>query len=119
MPRCTLDALWTLGASPRFSAGGVLRRDFEMLRRAADRQRTRVVRLVTAEACEDQVGGIMTAAVGAVKDVVELEPSARSAAGHAAPHAVSAPYEPGDAGRYVMIRALGHSRVERAQLLGV
>jgi hypothetical protein len=61
----------------------------------------------------------VTAAVGAVDDMVQLESAAGPAAVDAATAAVSAPDEARDAGRNVLVGTLGCGAVDRSDVLGV
>ena len=67
----------------------------------------------------DEVRGFVRAPVGAVPDVVDLEPARRAAAGHATAAAVAAQDEAYGRGRDVLRRALGRVAVERADVLRV
>ena len=77
-----------------------------------------VMRLMARRAERDEVCGLVRPPVGAMPDVVDLEP-APSAAGHAAAAAVAAQHEAHGRGRDVLRRALGRVAVERPDALRV
>src|SRR5213078_1108979 len=74
---------------------------------------------MTMTAAQDEVRCIVTAAIGAMGDMVQLEASRGAAAIDAATAAVATPYEPRDARRDVLIRPLGRGAIDRADVLRV
>src|SRR5213078_2096704 len=93
--------------------------DHELLGRTGDRQEACVVGLMTTATAQDEVQRVVTAAVGAMDDVVQLEPSCGAAAIDAAAAAVAAPHEARDARRNILIRPLGRRTVDRSDVLRV
>jgi hypothetical protein len=93
--------------------------DLELICRARDRQRTAMVSEVTRAAQQAEVRSLMASAVGAMDQVMDLQPSRRPAAGHAAAASVSAPHQARGARRDVLIRALGYGAVDRSDVLSV
>ena len=61
----------------------------------------------------------MAAAVGAMDDVVQLQPARGAAARQPATSAVAPPHEPRDAGWNVLMRALRGVAIEQSEVLGV
>ncbi|HEX2688400.1 MAG TPA: hypothetical protein VHN14_17340, partial [Kofleriaceae bacterium] len=93
--------------------------DLEALRRPGDGKESAVVRQMTGTAQEDEVPGIVAAAVYTVNHVVELEPSRRAAAIAAAAAAIAAPHQARDAGRNVLVRPLGRGAIDGSDVLGI
>jgi hypothetical protein len=93
--------------------------DLEALRRPCDGKESAVVRQMTGAAQEDEVPGIMAAAVDTVNHVVELEPSRRATAIGAAAAAIAAPHQARDAGRNVLVRPLGGGAIDGSDVLGI
>ena len=114
-----------LGGRAHVGAGGSawrwLRRptNFETLGRAGDHQRALVVGLMTAKAQQHDIRSLMSAAVGAVHDMVKLEPASRAAAMDAATTTIATPHQARDARCDILIRARGYRVVERADVLRV
>jgi hypothetical protein len=84
--------------------------------RAADRQLAVVMCLVTRRTEQDQVARLVLAAVGAVNDVMDLEPARRAATRHAAALIVAALHKASNRLRNVLMRARRNLCVDRAHV---
>src|SRR5678815_5240785 len=91
----------------------------EILCRAGHRQQAGVVCLMTARAAQYDIARIVSAAVGAMNHMMELEAARRPASIHPATSAVAAPDEAGDARWDVLVRTLRRGAVDRPDVLRV
>src|SRR5262245_46280946 len=74
---------------------------------------------VTGSTVEPEIARIVTATVGAMDKMVELEPHRRSTTGGLAAATVTAPHEADHARRDVLLCAFRHVAVDRADVLGI
>ncbi|HEX3760490.1 MAG TPA: hypothetical protein VHW23_17360, partial [Kofleriaceae bacterium] len=91
--------------------------DLQLIGSARDRERAAVVSEVTRAAQQHQVRSVVAAAVGAMDQMMTLQPSRRPAARHPAATAIAAPHEAHGARRNVLVRALGRRPIDRSDVL--
>jgi hypothetical protein len=93
--------------------------DHKGVSRSSDRQRAAVVRRVAAAAQEAEVQWLVRTAVGAMNDMMNLDPARGAATIDAAAAAIATPDKSLHAGRDVLVRPLRRRAIDRPNVLRI